>query len=40
MKICIDNSNPEIANDKKHKDGYTALCQEHKHASYGVLSSR
>ena len=38
MTICIDNSDTKNYNDKFRRNGYTALCQDHKFA-YGAQSA-
>jgi len=36
MTICIDNSDSKIRNDKWFRDGYSALCKDHKQEYYGI----
>ena len=37
MTICINNSDTKNNYDKLRRNGYTALCQDHKH-KYGTAS--
>ena len=39
MTICINNGDTKNYNNKWHRNGYRALCQDHKY-TYGTKSTR